>query len=245
MRCSFGACGFESHPPHAPRPEVGGGFENRLYYVRVTAPVRLVSVLAGLAALLFAAGCGSAERVVAAAPAPTCPRAWQAGWQKLANQIKAPVYCPSWMPSPLDAQIGGQYANGRSVGGDRSYLVSFVSVDHDAGGVSGEVHVNFRGYPGHSAIPVCEDTITENGATRRTKIPCFADPRWTKTIGGRRVTAYTANQGADQWHVLYAWRANGTLYALSEHVTPPYTYKQVVQHLNRMMKTLVVVRPAA
>src|SRR4029453_1012417 len=84
MRCSFGACGFESHPPHAQRPEVGGGFENRLYYFRVTSPVRRVSVLAGLAALLLAAGCGSAERVVAAAPAPSCPRAWKAGWQRLA-----------------------------------------------------------------------------------------------------------------------------------------------------------------
>jgi hypothetical protein len=59
------------------------------------------------------------------------------------------------------------------------------------------------------------------------------------------VTVYTANQGADQWHVLYAWHANGSLYALSEHVAPPYTYKQVVQNLDRMTKGLVVVRPSA
>ena len=211
----------------------------------MTRPAGTACALAVVAVALVAAGCGSEEAAVVRASAHTCPSAWQAGWQKLANQIRAPVYCPSWMPSPLDAKIGGQYANGRSVGGDRSYLVSFVSVDHDLGGVSGEVHVNFRGYPGRTAVPVCQDTITENGATRRTRIPCFADARWTKSIGGRRVTAYTANQGADQWHVLYAWRANGTLYALSEHVTPPYTYKQVVQNLDRMMKTLVVVQPAA
>jgi len=199
------------------------------------------------AAALLLSGCGGSATVQQEAKAapPACPSAWLAGWQKLARQIKAPVYCPSWMPSPLDAQIGGQYANGRSVGGDRSYLVSFVSVDHDIGGVTGEVHVNFRGYPGRTAVPVCQDTITENGATRHTRIPCFADPRWTKTIGGKRVTAYTANQGADQWHVLYAWHANGTLYALSEHVTPPYTYSQVVKNLDRMMKGLVVVQPAA
>jgi hypothetical protein len=209
----------------------------------VTRPARTAFALAAFAAA-FVAGCGSTERVVGAASAPGCPSGWLAGWQKLANQIKAPVYCPTWMPSPLDARIGGQYANGRSVGRDRSYLVSFVSVDHDVGGVSGEVHVNFRGYPGHTATPVCQDTITENGATRHTRIPCFADPRWTKTIGGLRVTAYTANQGADQWHVLYAWRSNGSLYALSEHVTAPYTYKQVVQNLDRMMKGLVVVQPA-
>ena len=199
------------------------------------------------AAAVLLAGCSGSATVQPSAKAapPACPSAWLAGWQKLANQIRSPVYCPSWMPSPLDAQIGGRYANGRSVGGDRSYLVSFVSVDHDVGGVSGEVHVNFRGYPGHTAIPVCQDTITENGATRRTRIPCFADRRWTKTIGGRSVTAYTANQGADQWHVLYAWRKNGSLYALSEHVTPPYTYKQVVENLDHMMRGLVVVQPAA
>ena len=211
----------------------------------MSSPVRVVAALAAVGMAVVVAGCGSNEAAVVRASAHTCPSAWAAGWQRLANQIKTPVYCPTWMPSPLDARMGGQYANGRSVGGDRSYLVSFVSVDHDVGGISGEVHVNFRGYPGRTAIPVCQDTITENGATRRTRIPCFADPRWTKSIGGLRVTAYTANQGADQWHVLYAWRTNGSLYSLSEHVTPPYTYKQVVQHLNRMMKTLVVVRPAA
>jgi hypothetical protein len=212
----------------------------------VTPPVRSAPALAALVVAIVAVGCGSEERVAASAPAaPACPSAWVGGWQKLANQIRKPVYCPSWMPSPLDAQIGGQYANGRSVGRDRSYLVSFVSVDHDVGGVSGEVHVNFRGYPGRIAVPVCQDTITENGATRRTRIPCFADPRLTKVIGGKHVTVYTANQGADQWHVLYAWHANRSLYALSEHVTPPYTYKQVVQNLDRMMKGLVVVRPSA
>jgi len=44
--------------------------------------------------------------------------------------------------------------------------------------------------------------------------------------------------------VLYAWRRAGTLYAVSEHVTPPYTYGQVVSNLNRMMRGLVLVRPA-
>jgi hypothetical protein len=211
----------------------------------VIGPVRLALALAALGAAFLVSGCGGNEAAPVQASARTCPSTWLAGWQKLANQIKAPVYCPSWMPSPLDARIGGRYANGRSVSKDRSYLVSFVSVDHDVGGVSGEVHVNFRAYPGHTAIPVCEDTITENGATRRVKIPCFSDRRWTKSIGGRRVTAYTANQGVDQWHVLYAWRANGSLYTLSEHVTPPYTYKQVVANLDRMTRGLTVVRPAA
>jgi hypothetical protein len=215
----------------------------------VVPPIRIALTCALLSAsALLLVGCGggaSVEPVAKVASAgPSCPRAWHAGWQRLANQIGTPVYCPSWMPSPLDARIGGAYANGRSVSNDRSYLVSFVSLEHDVGGISGEVHVNFRAYPGHTAIPVCQDTITENGVTRRKAIPCFADPRWTKRIGPARVTAYTANQGADQWHVLYAWRRDGTLYTLSEHVAPPYTYRQVVANLDRMMRGLVAVRPA-
>ncbi|HSS74017.1 MAG TPA: hypothetical protein VLK53_10650 [Gaiellaceae bacterium] len=210
---------------------------------------RSSATLAPLAAVaLLLAGCGGSASVEpsakAVSAAPACPSDWRPGWQGLANQIHTPVYCPSWMPSPLDARIGGTYANGRFVSPDRSYLVSFVSVEHDLGGVSGEVHVNFRAYPGKTAIPTCEDTITENGATRRTKIPCFDDRRWTRRFGPTRVTAYTANQGVDQWHVLYAWRRAGTLYTLSEHVTPPNTYGQVVSNLNRMMRGLVLVRPA-
>jgi hypothetical protein len=214
----------------------------------MNARIRTWLMIASLAAAaLLLAGCGGSATVQpsakAAAP-PSCPNTWRAGWQRLADQVGAPVFCPSWMPSPLDARIGGEYANGRSVSKDRSYLVSFVSLEHDVGGISAEVHINFRGYPGRTAIPACQDTITENGVTKRTTIPCFADKRWTKTIGATRVSAYTANQGADQWHVLYAWRRAGTLYALSEHVAPPYTFRQVVANLNRMMRGLVLVRPA-
>jgi len=73
-------------------------------------------------------GCGStnAGNAAAEAAARSCPAAWRGGWQALANRIQAPVYCPTWMPVPLDAQIGGRYANGESVSRDRSYLVSFI-----------------------------------------------------------------------------------------------------------------------
>jgi hypothetical protein len=77
-----------------------------------------------------------------------------------------------------------------------------------------------------------------------THIPCFADSRGQKTVGGIRVTEYTVNQDADQWHVLYAWRHNGSLYTLSQHVAPPYTFPQVVRYLDRMTRALVLVHPA-
>jgi hypothetical protein len=187
-------------------------------------------------------GAGSKRAASSVAAAPECPPAWKAGWQRLANDVGAPVYCPAWMPFPLDAQIGGRYANGRWADPD-SYLVSFVWLDRDAG-VNGEVHVNLRGYPGETRIPTCEDTRTVKGATIRTKIPCFSDPRGVKKIGGLEATLNTVNQGIDEWHVLYAWKRDGSLYAVSEHVAPPYTYGRVVRNLERMLRGLVLVRPS-
>jgi hypothetical protein len=200
-------------------------------------------------AALALAGCGgaSAERVSASALAgkPACPTASAPGWKRLANEIQALVYCPAWMPRPLDAVIGGRFANGRSVDKDGSYLISFVWLERAENGISGEVHVNLRGYPGRTALPGCVDLLRIKGRLTRKAVPCFADARGTRRIGAIRATVYTANQGADAWHVLYAWRQNGSLYSISEHVAPPYSFTQVVRNLDRMLRTLVAIKPAA
>jgi hypothetical protein len=188
---------------------------------------------------LAASGCG-AERAAEAAPrAAACPKAWHAGWQALANRIHADVYCPTWMPNPIDAHIGGSWNNIDSVSADRSYLIGFVW--QETGNGSGEVHVNFRGYPGRTAIPRCQDSDT--GVVRMT--PCFADAHGHKRAPGINAVMYTVNQGADTWHVLYAWRHRGALYAISEHVAPPFSYARVVENLDRMLRGLVVVHPHA
>ena len=105
-----------------------------------------------------------------AAPASSCPPAWAHGWQSLADKVGSPVYCPTWMPNPLDAKIGGQYQDIYSIGKDHSYLVSFL--EHGDLG-SGDVHVNFRGYPGRTTIP------TLPGAGGHDTVPCFATPPGT------------------------------------------------------------------
>ena len=146
------------------------------------------------------------------------------------------------MPSPLDAKIGGQWDNGVSVDGrNRSYLVSFLYHETQ----TGDVHVNFRGYPGRTAIPRCHEIQLGGGRPRRSIVPCFADPHGHRRLSGIDATVYTVNQDADQWHVLYAWRHDGSLYALSEHVAKPLTFRQVVANLDRMLRGLVVVKPAA
>jgi hypothetical protein len=203
--------------------------------------VRVFAFAASVLALLVIAGCGGdddgAPSTRAAAP-PACPAEWKPGWQRLANRIQAPVFCPSWMPNPLTGEIDGPWEQGYVVKRDRSYLVSFLW--HEAGN---DVHVNFRGYPGSTKIPTCEDTQTVAGVTRRREIPCFSDRQRTRRVGNFDVTLYTVNQGVDQWHLLYTWKTAGSLYTLSEHVAPPFSLSRVHRNLERMLRGLVRIEP--
>lgn len=195
-----------------------------------------------LALLALGAGCSSVDaspRAEAAAPRASCPGSWRAGWQRLADRIDAPVYCPSWVPSPLTAQIGGRWSTGLSVDKDRSYLIGFIWFERG----SGEVHVNLRGYPGRPVIPRCVNEEQVRNRLVRTKVPCFSDRKGTKQIGPYKVTLYTVNRDADQWHLLYAWRHGSSLYTISEHVAPPFGYQRVLQNLDRMMRNLIQVAP--
>src|SRR5919201_2849465 len=201
----------------------------------------MLAVLAAAVALL-ASGCGAdrAGQPAAKASARGCPAHALAGWQRLANRIHAPVYCPAWMPDPFDGVIGGRWNTIDSVSPDHSYLIGFIWLE--AG--SGELHVNLHGYPGRTRIPTCTDVNSVNGVTHRSRIPCFSDPTGHRHVGGIDATVYTANQDADRWHVLYAWRHDGSLYTLSQHVAVPLTYRKVVADLDRMLRSLVLVRPS-
>lgn len=211
---------------------------------------RIGGLLVAVVAFGFlVAGCGERKeslRVAAAVAVPSCPKAWRAGWQKLADRIQAPVYCPSWLPGPLTGQIGGRWNNIDSVDPDRSYLEGFVWQETGPAAITGELHVNLRGYPGRTSIPTCIDTrIVSKNKVVHTKVPCFSDARLTKTIAGKKITLYTVNQDADQWHLLYAWRTHGSLYTLSQHLAPPLDYQKVIRSLDRMMTRLVLVEPSA
>ena len=196
---------------------------------------RVTGALALLALALALAGCGDGGgRAGAAVKAkPSCPAA--KGWQQLADSIRAPVYCPRWMPDPLNGVIKGQWNNIYSVSPDRSYLVGFIWFEHG----SGELHVNLRGYPGRTKIPKCPAAVGKG------TLPCFADPHGQMRANGIDATVYTVNQGADQWHVLLAWHRKGSLYTLSQHVAAPLSYEQVVADLKRMQRDLVLVAPKA
>ncbi len=203
-----------------------------------------VAAALALAASGCAAGKASTGRVAAAhAGVAACPAAKLRGWQRLANRIHADVYCPGWLPDPLDGVIGSQWNNIDEASPDRSYLESWVWQETGPGAAGGELHVNLRGYPGRTAIPRCDNSTKVNGKVIHATLPCFADARGTVRANGLAATVYTVNQGADQWHVLYAWRHAGGLYTVSEHVAPPLTYGKVIVYLNRMLAHLVLVHP--
>jgi hypothetical protein len=164
-------------------------------------------------------------------PSSTCPAEWKAGWQKLADRIGAPVYCPSWFPAPLTGELEGEWHSTDSVKRDRSYLMGFIWFERGVG----EVHVNLRGYPGSTAIPDCAGR------------PCFSDPRGKTTVGEFEVERYSVNRGADTWHLLYAWEHNGSLYTISQHIVPDLglTYGKVAANLDRMMRALELIEPTS
>jgi hypothetical protein len=198
--------------------------------------VKRLGVLA--AATLALVGCGSNDSVNASAQV-RCPAAALAGWQRLADRIDAPVYCPAWMPDPLDGVIDSRWNNIDEVSRDRSYLESWVWQETGPGAAGGEVHVNLRGYPGRTAIPKCVNADSK----KRELIPCFSDPGGAVRAGALKATVYTVNQDADQWHIVYAWRHAGSFYTVSQHVAPPYTFRKVRRSLDRILRNLVLVRP--
>jgi hypothetical protein len=190
--------------------------------------------------VLLAGGCGDAKKADAAPAAakPVCKG--RAAWQKLANRVQAPVYCPGWLPDPLSGRLGATDNNIDSVSPDRSYLQSWVWQETGGGAAGGELHVNLRAYPGVTKIPTCRT----GGADSR-NVPCFADPRGTISANGITARLYTVNQDADQWHYALVWRRDGNLYTLSEHVAPPLTGARVKQYLKRELTSLVRIEPAS
>jgi hypothetical protein len=196
-------------------------------------------LLLGLCGLLVS-GCGEAKKAAAAPVAvPKAHCAYRAGWQRLANKIDAPVYCPGWLPDPLTSQIGGKWSNGDDVSADRSYLESFVWQETGPGIAGGELHVVLRGYPGRTKIPTCR-----TGGVDSKNVPCFDGLQGTVTAGGITAKLYSGpNQDMDAWHAVLLWRRHGTLYTLSEHVAPPLTYNKTVAYLKRELASLVLIRP--
>ena len=98
--------------------------------------------------------------------APTRP-----GWQKLANRIDAPVYCPGWLPDPLTGQIGGRWNNINSVS-PRPQLPRELRLAGDRAAALPAASCTSTSAPTRVAtkIPTCR-----TGGSDSRNVPCFAD----------------------------------------------------------------------
>jgi hypothetical protein len=197
--------------------------------------VKVVGAFVLVCACLLLAACGnSAQPAARASSGSRCPAAWQPGWEKLALEIDAPVYCPGWMPNPLDGRIGGGWNGLRLVDKHGGFLVSFIYQETG----SGEVHVNFHRWPS-TRMPRCRAESSSR------MIPCYSEPAGAERANGIEARLHTVSRDADQWHLSYLRRHGGATYVVSEHVAPPYTFKQVKRNVTRILRSLVLVRPAA
>ena len=190
--------------------------------------------------VLLASGCGARHHVSAARAVtvakPRC--AYRGEWQKLANRMKMPVYCPGWLPDPLTSQIGGRANNDSSID-PRSYLESFIWQDTDTPGISGVIHIILHGYPHRTVIPRCLSIANDS-----TYIPCFGGPRQVVVANGIHARLYTVNQDFDTWHLALLWRRDGNLYVISQHLAPPLTFAGVIDELTHELKDLVLIEPS-
>ena len=56
-------------------------------------------------------------------------------------------------------------------------------------------------------------------------------------------SVYTKNRDADEDHVVYAWRYEGSLYALGHHADHGLNPRVARANLDRMLRSLALVRP--
>jgi hypothetical protein len=191
----------------------------------------LAIVLAFFALSMAAVGCGGSGKSAATTPpgsstaATTCPAFLAEGWQKWTDRIGAVVYCPSFFPGPLTAEIDSQWNTAKEPG--KEWQLGFAWLEHDQ-----LVHIVFEGYPAGRWPPSCPGQ------------PCFAHVVGHDRIGGFDVTWYDHNS-ASHWHHLAAtFPANGDVYVISMHIIAPYDTEQKVREaLTKTIAGLVPLHP--
>jgi hypothetical protein len=182
-----------------------------------------------LVVLLTAAGCGGSSSAdttpSSAAAAHGCPPSWRPGWQKWANKVQMPVYCPGWMPT-VTGQIKSQWNTAYAPGHD-NWQLGFAWLEFD-----NLVHIIFEGYAPKAFPPNCEGS------------PCFAGYIGSQQVGRFHVRWYDHNLASHTGHIAAIFRANGYIYVVSMHIAPPSTTltrtKADVVHI---LKTLTKIDP--
>jgi hypothetical protein len=176
-----------------------------------------------------AAACGSSNDAAGSKPAPkpnVCPKTWAASWQTWADRVGMTIYCPGWLPSPIDGVIHGQWNTARVP--DKQWQLGFAWLEN-----GDLVHIVFEGYPPGTFPPMCEGQ------------PCFGgrEPK-TEDIAGHTVTWYDHNLASHTGHIAAVFHSLGNIYVISIHVAVPVSTPAVAKSdLRHVIRSLAPVKP--
>jgi len=170
-------------------------------------------LLVAVVVTVSACGSGSSNSGSKAAVATTgCSKTWAGGWQRWTNKVGMPVWCPGWMPSPIDAIIHGQWNTARVE--QHQWQLGYAWLEEGQ-----LVHVIFEGYPRGTFPPTCEGGV-----------PCFGgEEAQSETIGGHVVHWFDHNQASHSGHVAAVFASGGNTYVVSIHVASPVSTKAIAK----------------
>ena len=167
-----------------------------------------------IAVVVTATACGSGSAQSGSNPpsAQGCSKVWAAGWQTWANRVGMPIWCPGWVPDPIDAIIHGQWNTARVA--QHQWQLGYAWLE-----IGQLVHVIFEGYPPGTFPPTCEGNI-----------PCFGgeEPK-SETIAGHVVHWYDHNHASHSGHIAAVFTWHGDTYVVSIHVASPVSTKVIAK----------------
>ncbi len=185
-------------------------------------------LLIAVVVTVSACGSGSAQSGSSAAAPHGCSKVWAAGWQAWANRVGMPVWCPGWMPGPIDAIIHGQWNTARVA--QHQWQLGYAWLE-----IGQLVHVIFEGYPPGEFPPTCEGNV-----------PCFGgeEPK-SETIAGHVVHWFDRNHASHSGHIAAVFTWHGDTYVVSIHVASPVSTKAVAKRdLRHIILSSSLLKPA-
>jgi hypothetical protein len=185
-------------------------------------------LLVAVVVTVSACGSGSAGSGSNPAVAVGCSKAWAAGWQKWTDKVGMPVWCPGWMPSPVDAIIHGQWNTAQVE--QHQWQLGYAWLEEGQ-----LVHVIFEGYPPGTFPPTCEGGV-----------PCFGGEEATsETIAGHVVHWFDHNQASHSGHIAAVFASGGNTYVVSIHVVSPVSTKAIAKRdLRHIIASSSLLKPA-
>jgi hypothetical protein len=186
--------------------------------------VLLVAVIVTVAAC----GSGSSNSGSQVSVKAGCSNTWAAGWQRWTDKVGMPVWCPGWMPSPIDAIIHGQWNTAEVE--QHQWQLGYAWLEQGQ-----LVHVIFEGYPKGTFPPTCEGGV-----------PCFGgEEAKSETIARHVVHWYDRNHASHSGHIAAVFASGGDTYVVSIHVVTPISTKAIAKRdLRHIIQSSSLLKPA-